>query len=181
MEYKLTYSGKDTSVVFDTYCDTSYGDCLNSRRSTDGYVTVMGGGAIGWSGKLQPIVALSSTETEYMVATKAAKEVLWMCNILHKFGFPQHSASPINNQSAINLSKNLEHFEQMKHLNLRFFWLHDVVDESTITPVHIPGMEQPVDALTKASALPQIRLARQRMGLTIGCLMLSKSQGQSTQ
>jgi hypothetical protein len=72
----------------------------------------MGGGAIGWSSKLQPIVALSSTEREYMVATEAAKEVLWMCNILHEFGFPQHGASPlhIGNQSVISVSKNPEHF-----------------------------------------------------------------------
>jgi hypothetical protein len=55
----------------------------------------------------------------------------------------------------------------MKHLDLRFFWLRDVVDEGTITPVHIPGTEQPADGLTKALALPQIRLARQRMGLVV--------------
>jgi hypothetical protein len=82
-------------------------------------------GAIGWSSKLQPIVVLSRTEVEYMVATKAAKEVLWMCNILHKFGFLQHGASPlnINCQSAMSVSKNPEHSGQMKHLNLQFFWL----------------------------------------------------------
>ncbi|RXW18307.1 hypothetical protein EST38_g7548 [Candolleomyces aberdarensis] len=73
MDYKLTYSGKDTSVVFDTYCDASHGDCLDSGRSTGGYLTVIGRGAIGWLSKLQPIVALSSTEAEYMVATEAAK------------------------------------------------------------------------------------------------------------
>ncbi|KAJ2935841.1 hypothetical protein H1R20_g1255, partial [Candolleomyces eurysporus] len=169
MDYKLTYSGKDTSVIFDTYCDASHGDCLDSGRSTGGYLTVMGGGAIGWSSKLQPIVALSSTEAEYMVATEAAQEILWMRNILHQFGFPQHGASPlhINNQSAISVSKNPEHFGRMKHLDLRFFWLRDVVDEGTIAPLHIPGTEQPADALTKALALPQIRLARQRMGLVV--------------
>jgi hypothetical protein len=56
----------------------------------------MGGGAIGWSSKLQPIVALSSTEAEYMAATEAVKEVLWMRNILHEFGFPQHGASSLH-------------------------------------------------------------------------------------
>ncbi|RXW13926.1 hypothetical protein EST38_g11930 [Candolleomyces aberdarensis] len=156
MDCKLTYSGKDTSVIFDTYCDASHGDCLNSGRSTGGYLTVMGGGAIG-------------TEAEYMVATEAAKEILWMRNILHEFGFPQHGASPlhIDNQSAISVSKNPEHFGRMKHLGLRFFWLRDVVKEGTIAPLHIPGTEQPADALTKALALPQIQLARQRMGLVV--------------
>jgi hypothetical protein len=53
-----------------------------------------------------------------------------MRNILHEFGFPQHGASPlhIDNQSAISVSKNPEHFGRMKHLDLRFFWLCDVVE-----------------------------------------------------
>ena len=138
--------------------------------STGGYVTVMGGGAIGWSSKLQPIVVLSSTEAEYMAATEAAKEILWMRNILHEFGFSQHGASPLHiddNQSAISVSKNPEHFGRMNYLDLWFFWLRDIVDEGTITPVHIPGTEQPADALTKPLALPLIRLARQRMGLVV--------------
>ncbi|KAJ2936421.1 hypothetical protein H1R20_g675, partial [Candolleomyces eurysporus] len=121
MDYKLTYSGKNTSVVFDTYCDASHDDCLDSGRSTGGYLTVMGGGAIGWLSKLQPIVALPSTEAEYMVATEAAEEILWMCNILREFGFPLAWRF---NQSAISMSKNPEHFGQMKHLDvLFFFWL----------------------------------------------------------
>ena len=104
-----------------------------------------------------------------MVATEAGKEILWMRNILHEFGFLQAGTSLlyIDNQSAISVSKNPEHFGQMKHLDLRFFWLRDIVDEGTITPVHIPGTEQPADALTKPLALPLIRLARQRMGLVV--------------
>ncbi|KAJ2921950.1 hypothetical protein H1R20_g15144, partial [Candolleomyces eurysporus] len=112
MDYKLTYSGKDTSVVFDIYCDASHGDCLDFGHSTGRYLTVTGGGAIGWSSKLQLIVVLTSTEAEYIAATKAAKEILWMHNILHEFGFLQHGASHfhIDNQSAISVSKNPEHF-----------------------------------------------------------------------
>ena len=170
MDYKLTYNGKDVnSVRFDTYCDASHGDCLDSGRSTGGYVTTMAGGAISWSSKLQTIVALSSTEAEYMVAVEAGKEILWMRNILGEFGFPQDSSSllHIDNQSAINVSKNPEHFGRMKHLDLRFFWLRDVVDAGTITPVKIKGTEHPADCLTKALPLPSIRLARDMLGLRL--------------
>ena len=169
MDYRLTYSGADGGVQFKTYCDASHGDCIDSGRSTGGYLTCIGGGAISWSSKLQPIVALSSTEAEYMAAVEAGKEILWMRNILGEFGYPQHGPSPlhIDNQSAISVSKNPEHFGRMKHLDLRFFWLRDVVDDGAIGPVHIPGTQQPADALTKALPLPQIRLARDRMGLVL--------------
>jgi len=127
----------------------------------------MGGGAVGWSSKLQPIVALSSTEAEYMAAVEAGKEILWMRNILGEFGFAQEGSSPlyIDNQSAISVSKNPEHFGRMKHLDLRFFWLRDVVDAGTISPTHLPGTEQPADALTKALPLPAVKAARLRLGL----------------
>lgn len=168
---KLTYTGNpsspDTSVTFSTFCDASHGDCVDSGRSTGAYVTTMGGGAVGWSSKLQPIVALSSTEAEYMAAVEAGKEILWMRNILGEFGFAQEGSSPlyIDNQSAISVSKNPEHFGRMKHLDLRFFWLRDVVDAGTISPTHLPGTEQPADALTKALPLPAVKAARLRLGL----------------
>ena len=127
----------------------------------------MAGGAISWSSKLQTIVALSSTEAEYMTAVEAGKEILWMRNILGEFGYPQQGPSilHIDNLSAISVSKNPEHFGRMKHLDLRFFWLRDVVEVGTIHPQHIPGTEQPADCLTKALALPLVRVARERLGL----------------
>jgi hypothetical protein len=133
-------------------------------------VTCMAGGAISWSSKLQSIVALSSTEAEYMVAVEAGKEIMWMRNILGEFGYQQEGPSPlhIDNQSALSVSKNPEHFGRMKHLDLRFFWLRDVVEDGTILPLHIPGTEQPADCLTKALPLPLVRLARERLGLVLG-------------
>ena len=92
-----------------------------------------------------------------------------MRNILGEYGFPQQGASPlhIDNQSAISVSKNPEHFGRLNHLDLRFFWLRDVVEEGLIAPVHIKGTEQPADALTKALAQPLIKIARERMGLRL--------------
>jgi hypothetical protein len=75
-------------------------------------------------------VALSSTEAEYMAAVEAGKEILWICIILFEFGYPVQGPSllRIDNQSAISVSKNPEHFGRMKHLDLWFHWLREVVD-----------------------------------------------------
>jgi hypothetical protein len=129
----------------------------------------MGGGAIGWSSKLQTVVALSSTEAEYMAAVEAGKEILWMCNILSEFGYPMQGPSllRIDNQSAISVSKNLAHFGCMKHLDLWFYWLQDVVDDGLIDVLHIPGTQQPVDGLTKVLGGPEMKLVRERMGLQL--------------
>ena len=90
-----------------------------------------------------------------------------MRNILGEFGFTVHgpSALGIDNQSAISVSKNPEHFGRMKHLDLCFFWLRDAVDAGVMTPYHVPGSEQPADALTKSLPLLAVRSTREAMGL----------------
>ena len=140
-DYKLTYAKGEDGLAFTTYCDASHGDCVDTGRSTGAYLTCLGGGAIGWSSKLQTVVALSSTEAEYMAAVEAGKEILWMRNILSELGYPVQGPSMlrIDNQSAISVSKNPEHFGQMKHLDLRFYWLRDMVDDGVIDVLHIPG------------------------------------------
>ena len=68
-DHKLMYRGDLAgSEPFITYTDASHGDCVDTGRSTAGFVTMMAGGAIGWYSKLQTIVALSTTEAEYMAA-----------------------------------------------------------------------------------------------------------------
>ena len=56
----------------------------------------------------------------------------------------------VDNQSAIAVAKNPEHHGQMKHLDMRFFWLREAVYEGEIGIVHIPTTAMPADILTKA-------------------------------
>ena len=60
------------------YVDSDYGRDLDKRKSLTGYVFIIGGCAISWKTTLQSIVALSTTEAEYMTVTKACKEALWL-------------------------------------------------------------------------------------------------------
>ena len=50
----------------------------DSRRSSNGYVLTMGGTAVSWISKLQKVVALSTTKAEYVAATEASKEMIWL-------------------------------------------------------------------------------------------------------
>ena len=168
LEHKLTYSGTtQDNNLFTTYTDSSHGDCVDTGRSTAGYVTMMAGGAIGWYSKLQTIVALSTTEAEYMAAVEVGKEIAWMRNILGEFGYPVTKASTLkmDNQSAITVSKNPEHHGRMKHLDLRFHWLRNKVDEGVIQPEYIPTLEMIADNLTKSVPAPKVKYCREQMGV----------------
>ena len=60
------------------------------RHSTSGFVFTLNGGAISWSSKKQPIIALSSTEAEYIALTHAAKEAIWYRHLFHSIHLPLH-------------------------------------------------------------------------------------------
>uniref|UniRef100_A0A2N9IIJ6 Integrase catalytic domain-containing protein n=1 Tax=Fagus sylvatica TaxID=28930 RepID=A0A2N9IIJ6_FAGSY len=80
---------------------------LMARKSTSGFLFTFVGGAVSWQSKLQKCVALSTTEAEYIAATEAGKEILWMKRFLQDLGLKQDEyVVHCDSQSALDLSKN---------------------------------------------------------------------------
>jgi hypothetical protein len=156
-----------STELFSTFSDADHGGCKDTGYSTGGYVLKIGTGAVSWSSKLQGVIALSTTEAEYIAAVEAGKEIKWMCKLLLEMGFPADASSVlrIDNQTAISVAKHPEHYRCIKQLDLCYYWLCDEVDRQVISPVFVPTAEQPADILTKA--LPQVKvdLFCQMMGL----------------
>ena len=120
-----------------------------------------------WSSKRQPFVTLSSTEAEFVAAVEAGKEIKWTRNILTEFGFPLTLPSTlfVDNKSGISVAKNPEHHGRMKHLDLRFYWLREAVEEGLIDPLYVSTHEQVADILTKAVAKKVVEFAVPLLGL----------------
>jgi len=80
-DYGLCYEGRpvlDRFLDIHGFVDSYWARDLDQRRSTSGYVFNLFGGAVSWMSKKQSIVALSTTEVEYMAATYASKEAVWL-------------------------------------------------------------------------------------------------------
>jgi hypothetical protein len=71
----ITYTSSDSYIQ--GWCDADYAGDIKSRKSTTGYVFTCNHGAVSWSSKLQPTVAQSTTEAEFMAAGAACKDALW--------------------------------------------------------------------------------------------------------
>src|ERR1700743_1607588 len=100
LDYKLVYAPDPFSLfpssLFVAYSDADHGGCKDSGRSTGAYIVKMGTGAVSWSSKLQSIVALSTTEAEYVSAVSAGTEICWLRSLFTELGFNlMSSPSPL--------------------------------------------------------------------------------------
>eukprot|EP00253_Pinus_taeda_P014143 PITA_14143 len=123
----------------------------DDRKSTSSYVFHMGSGAISWASKKQPIVALSTAKAEYMAATAAACQAIWMRRMLRSLGQAQAKTTVIfcDNSSAFALSKNSVFHKRTKHIDTRFHYIKELVSNGEIVLQHCRTQEQVADILTK--------------------------------
>jgi len=104
------------------YCDADWGGDLEDRRSTIGFVFMMGGGAISWSSKQQPTIVLSTVEAEYMASTQATKETIWMTKFMEELGYMKEKKAMVircDNQGVISLTKNPMQHVRTKHIDVQ--------------------------------------------------------------
>jgi hypothetical protein len=159
----ITFSG----LELNGYCDADYAGDIDSRRSTTGYVFTMGGGAISWSSRLQPTVAASTTEAEYMAAAYAIKEGLWLRTLLSELGLDTSTITiQADNQSAIKLLKNPVFSMRSKHIDVIFHFARERVTRRDITFKYIPTDKMVADALTKPLPTSKFLFCRKAMGVT---------------
>jgi hypothetical protein len=120
----LTYQG-DPDTDLHVFVDADWASDINDWRSITGYAFLISGGAISWSLKKQSLVALSSTEAEYMAAAAATKEAVWLRTLLGEFNLSKTHAITlhIDNQSAILLASNSMFHECTKHIAIRYHFI----------------------------------------------------------
>ncbi|XP_058782988.1 uncharacterized protein LOC131657627 [Vicia villosa] len=110
--------GEDGKAVIEGYVDSDYAGCMDSRKSISGYVFTMFGTAISWKATLQKVVALSTTEAEYIALTEAVKEALWLEGFAKELKLQGRGITvKCDSQSAIHLSKNSAYHERTKHID----------------------------------------------------------------
>ncbi|KAE8689071.1 hypothetical protein F3Y22_tig00110944pilonHSYRG00042 [Hibiscus syriacus] len=142
-------SQRDNPLVVG-YVDSDYAGDLDNRRSTTGYVFTLGGGPICWKSTVQSVVALSTTEAEYMAAAEATKEALWLTGLVKELGVQQGGVQLLcDNQSAIHLAKNQVYRARTKHIDVRFHKIRELVASGEVLFQKVHTDENAADMFTK--------------------------------
>ena len=141
----------------------------SGRRSTSGFVFSLGSGAISWSSKKQPTVALSSTEAEYRGAAVAACEAVWLKRILKDLGVPIKDPTSLycDNLSSIYLARNPVFHARTKHIEVHYHFIRERVLPGDVDVLHISTNLQMADIFTKALGADKLGQFMTDLGLTI--------------
>jgi Reverse transcriptase (RNA-dependent DNA polymerase)/Integrase core domain/GAG-pre-integrase domain len=150
------------------YCDSDYAGDIDTRRSTTGYAFVLNGGVISWSSRLQPTVAVSTTEAEYMSASSAVKEALWLRKLFVAFGI---DATPVqmfcDNQAAIKLIKHPIASMRSKHIDVQHHFVRERAARGEVMFQYCPSSDMIADCMTKPLALSSFQKCLEGMGVVL--------------
>ena len=114
----------------------------------------MNGTAVAWCARQQEVVALSSTEFEYISMCNGARETLWLRRLLEGLQVVLSIDAPtlmyVDNQAAIALAHNSAVNRRNKHIDVRYHFIRKVVEDGIIILDYYPTDEMVADMFTKA-------------------------------
>ncbi|KAG6489510.1 hypothetical protein ZIOFF_050781 [Zingiber officinale] len=154
------------------YCGSDLGGSLDDMKSTSGYCFSFGSAMISWLSKKQQSVAQSSAEAEYVSASLATSQTIWLQRILADLGHHQDEGTVLycDNKSAIAMAKNPVHHSRTRHIALKHHFIRQAIEDKEIQLEFCRSEEQLSDILTKA--LPRERHYERIATITLKSLSL---------
>lgn len=139
--------GKEISLS--CYTDSDHGGCIDTRRSTSGWIILLNSTPIIWKSSRQATTTTSTCESEFVSCSTASKDLLWVRNLLSELGInlkptPVH----IDNQGTIKLIRNNQTHAKTKHLDIKLHFIRDINNKS-IQVRYVPSEDNISDLLTK--------------------------------
>jgi hypothetical protein len=167
LDYGCYYTRKEKDAKLIGFSDSDHAGDIDTRRSTSGVLYFLGKNVITWQSQKQKVVALSSCEAEYIAETAAACQDVWLSRLLSELKGKEEGAARIfiDSQSAIQLSKNPVFHDHSKHIDTRYHFIRECIEEGRVCVASIGTSDQLADILTKALARERFCELRAKLGL----------------
>jgi hypothetical protein len=148
--YWISYN-INSAVDLEVFSDATWGAVFESK-SIGGWLVKAGGSVVSYNSKMQKSTALSTTESELIALSEAAKEIVYMRKLSKDLGIAQVSPTMlrVDNNAAITLAKTEGHHERTKHINIRYHFVRELVADNVIDIEHVGTDDQTADILTKS-------------------------------
>jgi len=148
------------------YSDSDFAGDSEDRKSTTSVAYFLGNNLITWASQKQKIVTLSSCEAEY-VAAAAACQGIWLSRLIGDLMGTKEASVKLfmDNMSAIALSKNPVHHDRSKHIDTKYHFIRECIEEGKVEVEHVGTASQLADIFTKA--LGRLKFLEQREALGV--------------
>ena len=150
------------------FADADFGGSKLDRHSNSGNVNMYAGGPISWFSKVQPTVALSTLEAEYMSMSRAAQEIIWLRLLLKELNIDncQQPTTLIgDNQGCLSTVVNDKITQNVKHIDIHHHFLRERVRSGEIAVAHCASNDMLADILTKPLSETKFKIVRTKMGI----------------
>ena len=165
LDYGLLYQlSQNGNVQLKGYVDAGWGGTEN-RKLISGYLFSLGNNFISWASNRQATTALSTTKADYIAASSAGQEAVWLRLLLHSLEFEQKKATVIqeDNQGCIALSKNPKFQARTKHFDIKHHYIRDLVTTNLIDLSYCALHKMVANVLTKPLPKEEFKRFRTRM------------------
>ena len=152
VNFGVSYKKGDRNMRITGFSDSDFAGDINDRKSTSGQIFFLGGLPITWNSVKQRVVALSTCEAEYIAASSATCQGLWISRLIKELMSVEENLVKIlvDNKSALELTWNPVHHSRSKHIDTRHHFIRDCMEEGLVKFEYVKTEDQLADLFTKS-------------------------------
>nr|CAN74165.1 hypothetical protein VITISV_026445 [Vitis vinifera] len=171
-DYKLMYK-RTSNLEVVGYSDSDFASCVDSCKSTSGYIFILVGGAISWRSVKQTMTATSTMEAEFISCFEATSHGVWLKSFISGLRVMDSISRPLSiycdNLAAVFMAKNNKSGSRSKHIDIKYLAIRERVKEKKVVIEHISTELMIVDPLTKG--MPPLKFKDHVVNMGLSSLM----------
>jgi hypothetical protein len=152
LDYGLHDARNPGATHIVSYCDSDLAGDIDTSKSTSSTMFFLGKCLVSWQSLKQRVMALSSCEAEYIAATSAATQSLWLSQLLGELLGREVKAVElrVDSKSALALLKSPVFHERSKHIRIWYHFIRSCLEDRSAKANHINTTDLLADIFTKS-------------------------------
>jgi hypothetical protein len=149
----LTYNKSDAPLEIVGYSDSYFAGCLDTEKSTSGYIFTLTNGAISWKSSKQTITTSSTMYAEFVACYEATGQAEWLKKFVPELRVVDSIEKSLkiycDNEPAVQYSYNNKKSDAFKHINIKYYVMKEKIQDHTISLEHISTKQMLTDPFIK--------------------------------